>query len=61
MVSWDQIKNKDFWNEAPYRTNGDVIEKIKDPLKYFIETRQQYFTEKHVTTSRLETFGKKNK
>ncbi len=28
--------NPGFWKEAPYRTNGDVVEEIKAALKYFI-------------------------
>ena len=35
-----QDKKKGFWQEAPYRTNGDVVEEIKTALKYFIETWQ---------------------
>ena len=27
-----------FWQEAPYRTNGDVVEEIKTALKYFMTT-----------------------
>lgn len=40
---WAQGKDqqKGFWQEAPYRTNGDVIEEIKTALKYFIETWQR--------------------
>jgi hypothetical protein len=30
-----------FWDEAPYRTNGDVIEEIKTAVRYFIETWQK--------------------
>lgn len=36
-----QDQNKGFWQEAPYRTNGDVVEEIKQALKYFIETWQR--------------------
>ncbi|MCK9321727.1 MAG: hypothetical protein M0P32_06975 [Bacteroidales bacterium] len=36
-----QDQQKGFWQEAPYRTNGDVIEEIKTALKYFIETWQR--------------------
>jgi hypothetical protein len=36
-----QDQNKGFWQEAPYRTNGDVVEEIKTALKYFIETWQK--------------------
>lgn len=35
-----QDQNKDFWQKAPYRTNGDIVEEIKTALKYFIETWQ---------------------
>mgnify|MGYP003611308116 CR=1 FL=1 len=35
-----QDQNEGFWQEAPYRTNGDVVEEIKIALKYFIETWQ---------------------
>lgn len=40
---WAQGKDqqKGFWQEAPYRTNGDVVEEIKTALKYFIETWQR--------------------
>ena len=31
-----QDKKPSFWKEAPYRTNGDVVEEIKTALKYFI-------------------------
>src|SRR6056297_2232150 len=33
-----QDQEKGFWQEAPYRTNGDVVEEIKTALKYFIQT-----------------------
>ncbi len=36
-----QDQNKNFWHEAPYRTNGDVVEEIKAALKYFIERWQR--------------------
>jgi len=36
-----QDQDKGFWQEAPYRTNGDVVEEIKTALKYFIETWQR--------------------
>jgi hypothetical protein len=36
-----QDQNEGFWQEAPYRTNGDVVEEIKIALKYFIETWQR--------------------
>ena len=36
-----QNQNEGFWQEAPYRTNGDVVEEIKTALKYFIETWQR--------------------
>ena len=36
-----QDQNEGFWQEAPYRTNGDVVEEIKTALKYFIETWQR--------------------
>ena len=36
-----QDKNEGFWEEAPYRTNGDVVEEIKTALKYFFETWQR--------------------
>ena len=36
-----QDKKKGFWQEAPYRTNGDVVEEIKTALKYFIQTWQR--------------------
>jgi hypothetical protein len=36
-----QDQKKGFWQEAPYRTNGDVVEEIKTALKYFIETWQR--------------------
>ena len=36
-----QDQQKGFWQEAPYRTNGDVVEEIKTALKYFIETWQR--------------------
>ena len=36
-----QDKKKVFWQEAPYRTNGDVVEEIKTALKYFIQTWQR--------------------
>ena len=36
-----QDQKEGFWQEAPYRTNGDVIEEIKTALKYFIETWQR--------------------
>jgi hypothetical protein len=35
-----QDQNKGFWKEAPYRTNGDVVEEIKTALKYFITVWQ---------------------
>ena len=35
-----QDQKEGFWQEAPYRTNGDVVEEIKTALKYFIETWQ---------------------
>lgn len=40
---WAEGKDqqKGFWQEAPYRTNGDVVEEIKTALKYFIETWQR--------------------
>ena len=40
---WTEGKDqqKGFWKEAPYRTNGDVVEEIKTALKYFIETWQR--------------------
>ena len=34
-------KNKMFWQEAPYMTNGDVVEEIKSAVKYFITKWQQ--------------------
>lgn len=40
-----QEQNKGFWQEAPYRTNGDVVEEIKTALKYFIETRHEVIAE----------------
>lgn len=36
-----QDQKEGFWQEAPYRTNGDVIEEIKTALKYFIKTWQR--------------------
>jgi len=24
-----------FWQDAPFRTNGDVVEEIKDAIEYF--------------------------
>ena len=36
-----QDQKEGFWQEAPYRTNGDVVEEIKTALKYFIETWQR--------------------
>ena len=34
---WAEGKESDkFWQDAPYRTNGDVVEEIKTALKYFI-------------------------
>jgi hypothetical protein len=36
-----QDKNEGFWQDAPYRTNGDVVEEIKTALRYFIETRKR--------------------
>jgi len=36
-----QDEKESFWQEAPYRTNGDVVEEIKTALKYFIETWQR--------------------
>jgi len=38
--SKENYKNDKFWKDAPYRTNGDVIEDIKMAVKYFI-TRWQ--------------------
>jgi len=38
---WAEGKESDkFWQEAPYRTNGDVVEEIKTALKYFITVWQ---------------------
>lgn len=39
---WAEGKDqqKGFWQEAPYRTNGDVVEEIKTALKYFITVWQ---------------------
>jgi len=36
-----QDQKEVFWQKAPYRTNGDVVEEIKTALKYFIETWQR--------------------
>ena len=40
---WSEGRGQDagFWDEAPYRTNGDVVAEIKIALKYFIETWQK--------------------
>jgi hypothetical protein len=38
---WAEGKESDkFWQDAPYRTNGDVVEEIKTALKYFITVWQ---------------------
>ena len=38
---WAEGKDSDkFWQDAPYRTNGDVVEEIKTALKYFITVWQ---------------------
>lgn len=38
---WAEGKESDkFWQDAPYRTNGDVVEEIKAALKYFITVWQ---------------------
>ena len=39
---WAEGKDqqKGFWQEPPYRTNGDVVEEIKTALKYFITVWQ---------------------
>ena len=38
---WSEGKESDkFWQDAPYRTNGDVVEEIKTALKYFITVWQ---------------------
>lgn len=38
---WAEGKKSDeFWQEAPYRTNGDVVEETKTALKYFITVWQ---------------------
>jgi hypothetical protein len=38
---WAEGKESDkFWQDAPYRTNGDVVEEIKTALNYFITVWQ---------------------
>ena len=38
---WAEDKESDkFWQDATYRTNGDVVEEIKTALKYFITVWQ---------------------
>ena len=32
----DEVGSAHFWQKAPYRTNGDVIEDIKAALKHFM-------------------------
>ena len=36
----NDIKYPDWWEWAPYRTNGDVIEEIKTAVKYFNKTNK---------------------
>jgi len=40
---WSEGNDKkypDWWERAPYRTNGDVIEEIKTAVKYFNKTNK---------------------
>ena len=32
-----EMHGQKFWQEAPFRTNGDIIEEIKTAIKYFLE------------------------
>ena len=39
--SQDKYRDENWWRDAPYRTNGDVVEEIKTAINYFFKTWQR--------------------